>query len=330
MMKTTMDPLHSKIMPNSTQIPNYLLDELLPRLKHAEFKVLIVITRQTLGWVEDLETGRRKDRDWISNWQMQKKTGCGHTQVSAAIKSLIDTHDLIEAFDADGNPLETAAKRQRQGGQIFYRLKTRPASLFDKPPTLPKTGKGSQKEGGLPETGVPSLPATTKETLITKEDTMQSAKPIALSIEKKEKEKVPKTPSPHKQFVDYWYRNTKRARRFTPIITGADAKNLKRILDNGIEPDTLEKAAIYFLHDPGFKKFSPSISTFLSSGIITGLIDRMTNEPGFWKKIEQYLGQQGGLAQDPKQIAHLADQFAMLKNRLASKMAMPYRSAVID
>jgi DNA-binding transcriptional ArsR family regulator len=316
-------------MPNTTQVPNYIIDELLPRLKDAEFKVLIVIVRQTLGWIEDAETGRRKERDWISRRQMSLRTGMSERSISRSVSSLVD-QKLIETLSEDGRTLETWNDRRLAGSRIYYRLATRNPSLFDKP-TSDKMAQVKPEKGTSAKNDPRPSWHTTKETLITKENTMQSAKPIAPSSEKKEEENTSKTPkeySPHRQFVDYWHRNVRKARGITPIITGQDGKNLQRILKLGIEPDTLEKAAIYFLHDRSFRKFSPSISTLLSGGIITGLMDRMRNEPDFWKKLDGYIGAQGGLAQDPKAIAHTADQFAMLKARLAASFKMPYQAPI--
>lgn len=318
-------------MPNTTQLPNYIVDELLPHLGDAEFKVLIVVVRQTIGWIEDAETGRRKDRDWISTHQMAVRTGMGERSINRAVQSLVDQH-LIETWTEDGRQLTSSKDRAYSGSRVYYRLATRNPSLFDKH-TPAKTAGGKGLIHNPRQNCAPQNLRPTKETLITKENTMQSAKPIAPSIEKKKEEntsKTPKEPSAHRQFVDYWHRNVRKARGITPIITGQDGKNLQRILKLGIEPSTLEKAAIYFLHDPSFRKFSPSISTLLSGGIINGLMDRMQNEPGFWKKLDGYIGAQGGLASDPKQIAHAADQFAMLRARLASSFKMPYSPAVID
>lgn len=323
------NPQHSKIMPNTTQVPNYIVDELLPHLKDAEFKVLIVIVRQTLGWIEDAETGRRKDRDWISTHQMAIRTGMGERSINRAVQSLVDQR-LIETWTEDGRELKTSNDRAYSGSRVYYRLATRNPSLFDKASPA-KTAGGKPVMHNPRQNDAPQNLRPTKETLITKENTMQSAKPIAPPQEKKEGENTSKTPkaySPHKQFVDYWHLNVRKARGITPIITGQDGKNLQRIFKLGIEPDTLEKAAIYFLHDPSFKKFSPSISTLLSGGIITGLMDRMKNEPGFWKKLEGYIGNQGGLALDPRQIAHTAEQFALLKAKLAASFKMPYQAPV--
>ncbi len=123
-----------KIIPNTTQVPNLILDELMPRLKDVELRVLLVVVRQTLGWIEDYETGRRKEKDWISRGQLMYKTGRGHTAITNAVEKLVRS-GIVEAYDATGKLLESP--RSRAGNKIFYRLNLNPLknSLFpvDKP-----------------------------------------------------------------------------------------------------------------------------------------------------------------------------------------------------
>lgn len=53
----------------TTQVPNLILDQYLQTLNGGEFKVLLVIIRQTNGWI-DTKTGKRKTRDRISHSQL--------------------------------------------------------------------------------------------------------------------------------------------------------------------------------------------------------------------------------------------------------------------
>jgi len=62
-------------IPNSTQIPNEIINGWLPQLTESELKVLIIVARQTLGWIENKETGMRKEEDWMTQKQLMKKTG---------------------------------------------------------------------------------------------------------------------------------------------------------------------------------------------------------------------------------------------------------------
>lgn len=119
-----------EMVPNTTPTPNVIIDEWMPILKDVEFRVVVVVTRQTLGWVEDPETGRRKAHDWISHSQLIKKTGRGSRAISEALKVVADHYGLLEAVNNRGEPLDTPNKR-RKGGQIYYRL-----NLHSPPPTL--------------------------------------------------------------------------------------------------------------------------------------------------------------------------------------------------
>ena len=55
------------LIPNSTQIPNFLLDRIMPLIEPAEWKVLSVICRKTFGW--------QKFEDRVSLSQFEKATG---------------------------------------------------------------------------------------------------------------------------------------------------------------------------------------------------------------------------------------------------------------
>lgn len=282
------------IQPNTTQTPNLIFDVWMPQLSDAELRVLLVIVRQTLGWVEDAETGRRKEKDWISRSQLVMKTGKGKVAVSGAVKNLIEKHQLIEALNSKGKLLDTAEKRMKigAGGRIYYRLNIHAPlpTLFDEEKPIKQGRKAVQKVNPSQKAVQKKAPFflnPTKETYITKESihTMQQAKPVA-------SEKSIKKGNPdHKKFLDFWHETVPRTRGIKPIYTQADMRNLKRILDFGIQEQTLEQIALFFLADYRFKQFSPSISTLCSSGIINGLLNRSTggNDPEFWKSMDRYM-----------------------------------------
>ena len=52
--------------PQSTQVPNYLLDVLQKQLKEGELKVFLTIIRKTIGQVDLNDKKRRIERAWIS------------------------------------------------------------------------------------------------------------------------------------------------------------------------------------------------------------------------------------------------------------------------
>lgn len=280
----------STILPNTTQVPNIIFDDWMPRLSDVEFRVLLVVVRQTLGWIEDPETKRRKEKDWISHSQLSMKTGKSGYAISKAIRSLVSDHHLIEAIDSKGRLLDTPEKRTRigRGGKIFYRLNVHaPAlSLFDKP--LNKATKKGTKILGDSEKGTTFLPAKNeglqKKPIYTKDKS-------ATGVASEEKTAQIKEKSPHALFMEFWSGSVERTRGFKPKITAADGMNLKRVLATGIDPSLLERICIFFLADYQYKKFSPTLSTMLSAGILNGLLNRTKNDPEFYKSLDRYADQ---------------------------------------
>ena len=106
-------------LPNTTQTPNLLFNGLMKEMSDTELRIVLVVTRATLGWIADLKTGMRKEQDWLSLSQLKKKTGRESGAISKAIDSCIQKR-WIEARDRDGNLLDT--KNKRRGKNIFYRL----------------------------------------------------------------------------------------------------------------------------------------------------------------------------------------------------------------
>lgn len=107
---------------STTPFPSALLDEVMPTLRDTEWRLLCVIVRQTLGWQE--ETGRRKNRDWLTHRQLKARTGRSSEAVCRAIETLV-ARDLIEVEDKEGRRLETPQERQHRQGQLFFRLAPR-------------------------------------------------------------------------------------------------------------------------------------------------------------------------------------------------------------
>lgn len=111
-------------------IPTRLVDEVMPRLKDTELRVLLVVLRQTWGWKADrTETGSKREgsshgqtkrRDWLSHHQLCRRTGRGSEAVSGAVASLTAS-GLIIVEDAGGTPLTTSAERRRCLGRLYFR-----------------------------------------------------------------------------------------------------------------------------------------------------------------------------------------------------------------
>ncbi len=271
------------LVPNSTQIPHIIIRGWMPMLSDVELRVLLVVADQTLGWIEDVETGRRKEKDWISHTQLCKKTGRSDRGITTAVKTLIGEHKLIQAYDEAGNLLDTSIKRQKLGNKIFYRLSLHqpPATLFDTPSTSAKfagVGKKASKTVEPPQNLRPQNLRTTKETPLTKEIHASEKSDAEISRKKD-----------HMVFVDFWYEMVKKTRQIKPVITSVDGQNLKRVLTAGVPESLLEQIALFFLADYSFKKFSPMIQTLCSSGVLNGLLNLTKNDSEFHRKLNQYV-----------------------------------------
>lgn len=107
---------------NSTPVPNEVFDRYLPLLRPTELTLLLVVIRQTLGWI-DPYSRKRKERDWISGSQLRAKTGYSRKSLSTALKTL-DRYGLIAAYSAGGELLNTPSKRKGKT-RIYYSFTTR-------------------------------------------------------------------------------------------------------------------------------------------------------------------------------------------------------------
>jgi len=106
-------------IPNTTPTPNELYNGEMKKMTDTELRVVLIVTRATLGWEVDKETGMRKKEDWISYYQLKQKSGRGYTALSQAIDNCVKK-GWIEARDKEGNILDK--KEKRHGKKIFYRL----------------------------------------------------------------------------------------------------------------------------------------------------------------------------------------------------------------
>lgn len=102
-----------------TGIPNALIDEVMPTLKDTEWRLLCVIARQTIGWVDG--NGKRKQRDWMSQSQLIAKTGRNSAALSAALDALV-RKNLVECQAENGELLEVPEKRRSHRGRVYFSL----------------------------------------------------------------------------------------------------------------------------------------------------------------------------------------------------------------
>lgn len=339
-----METPKNKLQPNTTQVPNIIFDEWLPKLRDTELRVLLIVTRQTLGWIEDVATGRRKERDWISRGQLMQKSGKGHTQVSAAVEVLVGQHRIIEALAEDGRPLDTPEKRRKHGARIYYRLSLHSPlkTLFDKP-TSPKTGQvkkrtttpqSTTKSQYLSGNRPPLKPDTTKETVLTKEIQAKAGKPN--HTEKREKSQghlkaeVPhetqpndresadhKKPIPTIRLIACFKRYAEEIRKQSPQFERGKDGNLIKAALRHLREDQLELHMLWFLQSQ--PKMKTTIGAALCKESIQGFIDATRNEQGFYLRMSDTWKQFNKTgAPDPYSTA---GKLALLKQQLATKLA---------
>lgn len=103
----------------TTPVPNFLLDQVMPRLRDTEWRLLCIIVRQTSGWV--LGDGTRKKADWLSHFQLKRKTGRSSAAISKAIDGLVRS-GLIIVRDLSGQPLTSPRDRRQSHSRLSFSL----------------------------------------------------------------------------------------------------------------------------------------------------------------------------------------------------------------
>ena len=101
----------------TTQVPNILFDLHLPSLTEAELKILLIIIRQTYGWI-DRHTGKRKLYDRISHSQFITKTGLSRRVISKALQNLV-SKGLVSITCRNGNILSGGDARRGKISLVY-------------------------------------------------------------------------------------------------------------------------------------------------------------------------------------------------------------------
>lgn len=109
----------------TTPIPNDFFDAI-PHLTHAELRVLLVVFRQTYGWI-DRKTGNRKLKDRLTYNYIISKTGLYRTILSETIQSLVDKKMLV-ITNIQGTTLDTP---QSRSGKRYLFFQYQPVRNFD-------------------------------------------------------------------------------------------------------------------------------------------------------------------------------------------------------
>lgn len=253
---------HNNLIPNSTQVPNVILDLMVPRIPEAEARCLLYICRRTFGF--------QKEADRISFSQfidgittkegkiLDYGAGLARASVAKGIKNLNLAGAISIRETTKGNYY-----------QINLQMDTE------------KVVQLLNQYSGHTESGSRSRPKAVQQ-VNTQNQGNQGKQSNTQSGTAFKKEK-----SIHSKLVGYFHDMAKQTRGVSVIITKADAHNLKRAIDLKLLDQTdFEKLILFFLGSMNFKSLSPSISTFLSSTVFNGLIDKMRNGPNFWKELD--------------------------------------------
>lgn len=110
---------HQGPFQGTTPVPNFLLDRVMPRLRDTEWRLLCVIVRSTSGW--SLADGTRKKADWLSHFQLKRKTGRSSAAISKAIDVLV-RFGLVVVRDLSGRPLPSARDRRQSHSRLSFSL----------------------------------------------------------------------------------------------------------------------------------------------------------------------------------------------------------------
>ncbi len=113
----------------TTPVPVALIDRVMPTLRDTELRVLLVVVRQTLGWQVGKDPYLRKERDWLTQSQLMRRTGRASGAVARAVDGLV-RRGLIDVLDGGERPLRTPAERRRCLGRLYYRLHKPEASAI--------------------------------------------------------------------------------------------------------------------------------------------------------------------------------------------------------
>lgn len=106
-------------MPNTTQVPNVILDRLIQQMTGTELRIMMIITRKTMGWFMDPVTGMRKRDDSLSHVQLMQLSNRGDRSISYAITHC-NSMGWLEIRNKRGKILRTS--KERIGQILFYRL----------------------------------------------------------------------------------------------------------------------------------------------------------------------------------------------------------------
>jgi len=290
------------LIPNTTQIPHLIIRKWMPLLGDVELRILLVVADQTLGWIEDVETKRRKEKDWISQGQLMKKINRSDRAIQNSLKRLVDELRIIQAHDEFDELLDSPQKRMKCGGKIFYRL-----SLRHPEQATPENSSGAEKLNETSE-GYPQPPKNlraknlraTKETGFTKKSYRTS--------ELGQNKKIISS----RYFFWKFGQLCQAIRKTKPVLVkNKDGRLLKHALQHLTEFQ-LELELVWFLQNK--KEMNPSFGAALCKEVIRDFIKASSREYGFYGNLERIAMQYNG-GKNPK-IGNEAEKMSTMVEAL--------------
>lgn len=270
-----MDQETQSIIPNTTQIPHLIIREWMPLLSDVELRVLLVVADQTLGWIEDPQTKRRKEKDWISQGQLMKKINRSDRAIQNSLKRLIDELRIIQAHDEAGELLDSPQKRMKCGGKIFYRLSLK------RPQATPEADSG---EVVPPKNLRAKNFRTTKETGFTKIKSFGQAS-LAQEIKKDVNNPVDKPVTPTRYFFGKFAQLCWGIRHTRPVFVKFKDGNLLKHALRHLTEFQLELELVWFLENK--QEMQPTIGAALCKEVINDFIQASFKEYGFYGSLER-------------------------------------------
>ena len=140
----------------TTPVPNDIFDRVMPMLRDTELRVLLIVVRQTAGWQAGPGSNQRKDRDWLSQSQLRRRTGRANGAVSRAVEALVK-RGLVHVTDRAGKPMNTPEERRRHLGHLYYQVGASVGAVDNLGESRDNSSKSEYAKGH-----------TTKETVIQK------------------------------------------------------------------------------------------------------------------------------------------------------------------
>jgi len=134
-----------ELIPNSFQVPNFLVDKLLPHLSGPQAKILMVLCRKTFGW--------HKREDVISFGQFRDEAGVSRSSAIEALRVFMDAGLVLKASKGRVDMNAWSLNLDADADKVLERLMTeaKPSADVDKNlvPEADLSNRRTSTAGGL-------------------------------------------------------------------------------------------------------------------------------------------------------------------------------------